>query len=83
MRSLLFAAILDVAFSSQVHIIDVSNRANAPIFFPDNIVIPLGDVVQFQFQSGNHSVTQSAFNTPCPAVAGGFDSGLQPFFGAV
>jgi hypothetical protein len=83
MRSLLFAALLDVAFASQVHIIDVSNRANAPIFFPDNIVIPLGDVVQFQFQAGNHSATQSAFNTPCQAVAGGFDFGFQPFFGAV
>jgi hypothetical protein len=83
MQSLLFAALLDVAFASQVHIIDVSNRANAPIFFPGNIIIPLGDVVQFQFQGGNHSATQSAFNTPCQAVAGGFDSGFQPFFGAV
>lgn len=83
MRSLLFAAVLDVAFSSQVHIISVSNKANDPIFFPENIIIPLGDVVQFQFLGGNHSATQSAFNTPCQAVAGGFDSGFQPLFDAV
>jgi plastocyanin len=83
MRSLLFAALLDVAFSQQVHIIDVSNRANAPTFSPGNINIPLGDVVQFQFQGGNHSAKQSAFDTPCQAVPGGFDSGFQPFKGAV
>jgi hypothetical protein len=40
--------------------------------------IPIGDTVVFEFQSKNHTVTQSAFNTPCKKLEGGMDSGFQP-----
>jgi len=50
-------------------------------FSPTNITANVGDVVAFQFQGKNHSVTQSTFADPCalmttPAV--GINSGFQP-----
>jgi hypothetical protein len=35
-------------------------------------------MVIFTFESANHTVTQSAFNTPCEKLAGGVDSGFIP-----
>jgi hypothetical protein len=34
-------------------------------------------MVIFTFESQNHTVTQSAFTTPCEALAGGKDSGFM------
>ncbi|KAJ6536175.1 hypothetical protein B0H19DRAFT_962912, partial [Mycena capillaripes] len=46
-------------------------------FSPSNITAAVGDVVGFQFQNKNHSVTQSSFASPCTPLAGGLDSGFQ------
>ncbi|KAJ7709621.1 Cupredoxin [Mycena rosella] len=49
-------------------------------FSPQNITAKIGDVVTFQFQGKNHSVTQSTFANPCTiqtAPAQGIDSGFQ------
>ncbi|KAJ7200283.1 hypothetical protein B0H12DRAFT_547583 [Mycena haematopus] len=51
---------------------------NELTFSPPNITAKVGDVVQFQFLSKNHSVTQSSFASPCTALKGGVDSGFQP-----
>lgn len=45
---------------------------------PNNIVANVGDMVIFTFLSQNHTVSQSAFATPCELLAGGMDSGFQP-----
>ena len=34
-------------------------------------------MVIFTFMSNNHTATQSAFTTPCEALAGGQDSGFM------
>ncbi|KAI5457356.1 Cupredoxin [Mariannaea sp. PMI_226] len=48
-------------------------------YSPDQLNnIPIGDTVVFEFLSQNHTVTQSAFNTPCDPLAGGMDSGFMP-----
>jgi plastocyanin len=52
-------------------------------FSPNNIRINPGEFVQFQFLSGNHTVTQSNFDAPCQPIAmhtnvTGFHSGFQP-----
>lgn len=44
---------------------------------PPEIKAAVGDMVVFTFMSANHTVTQSAFNAPCVAMAGGMDSGFQ------
>ncbi|KAJ3731233.1 hypothetical protein DFJ43DRAFT_1080576 [Lentinula guzmanii] len=44
---------------------------------PTSINATNGDVIQFQFVSKNHTVTQSTFAAPCTAMAGGVDSGFQ------
>jgi hypothetical protein len=47
-------------------------------FSPNTINAHSGDSVVFQFQNGNHSVTESTFDTPCEPLAGGADSGFMP-----
>lgn len=50
-------------------------------FNPPNITAAAGDTVNFQFQSKNHSVTQSTFGNPCQIMttpAQGIDSDFQP-----
>ncbi|KAJ6788666.1 hypothetical protein PWT90_04975 [Aphanocladium album] len=46
------------------------------VFQPDQLNVPAGDTVVFEFLSQNHTVTQSPFNTPCKALEGGMDSGF-------
>ncbi|EPE08781.1 serine-threonine rich protein [Ophiostoma piceae UAMH 11346] len=45
---------------------------------PASIQAAVGDMVVFTFLSQNHTVSQSAFTTPCELLAGGMDSGFQP-----
>ncbi|KAJ6530270.1 hypothetical protein B0H19DRAFT_1041018 [Mycena capillaripes] len=52
--------------------------AGGPLqFIPNTITAPNGTVVTFKFSGipGNHSVTQSSFDSPCQPLEGGFDSG--------
>ena len=46
-------------------------------FSPQQLSAAIGDTVIFTFLSQNHTATQSAFDTPCQALAGGMDSGYQ------
>ena len=34
-------------------------------FVPNSVTAAVGDIIQFQFSNGNHTVTQSAKDTPC------------------
>jgi plastocyanin len=48
------------------------------VYSPDTIEAAIGDMVIFTFMESNHTATQSAFTTPCEALAGGIDSGFMP-----
>ncbi|KAI0837152.1 hypothetical protein F5Y06DRAFT_297939 [Hypoxylon sp. FL0890] len=52
-------------------------------FVPNIVTAAVGDIIQFQFSSGNHTVTQSAQDTPCQplqaTVATAIHSGHIPF----
>ena len=48
------------------------------VFSPNSLQAAVGDMVQFNFESTNHSLTQSTFPLPCVAMAGGADSGFLP-----
>jgi len=47
-------------------------------FIPPSVNASKGSVVTFRFSGlpGNHTVTQSAFDSPCQPLSGGFDSGF-------
>ncbi|OBT62251.1 hypothetical protein VE03_08060 [Pseudogymnoascus sp. 23342-1-I1] len=49
----------------KVHVVWVSGQTNTLTFSPNNLVADVGDMVQFQFGVGNHTVTQSTFDAPC------------------
>ncbi|KAJ7343198.1 hypothetical protein DFH08DRAFT_220530 [Mycena albidolilacea] len=59
----------------------VATRCSLPRFNnPANVTAAVGDTIQFQFQSKNHSVTQSTFANPCQIQTSpslGIDSGFQ------
>ncbi|KAI0149995.1 hypothetical protein F4776DRAFT_188462 [Hypoxylon sp. NC0597] len=52
-------------------------------FVPNTVTASVGDIIQFQFSNGNHTVTQSAQDTPCQplqaTVATAIHSGHIPF----
>ncbi|KAK2753921.1 hypothetical protein FQN54_007280 [Arachnomyces sp. PD_36] len=59
------------------HQVTVGGEAGL-VFAPEQLTAAVGDMVQFNFQSENHTVTQSGFDTPCDRLAGGIDSGFMP-----
>lgn len=80
--STVLAAILPAAtvMAQTTHTVYVGMN-DTHTFSPSSINATTGDMVQFQFLTGNHSVTQSSFATPCTelaATAMPFDSGYMP-----
>lgn len=49
------------------------------VFVPNSITAAVGDIVQFQFSNGNHTVTQSTADAACTPMKGGVHSGHIPF----
>nr|ARK07238.1 putative secreted effector protein CSEP008 [Podosphaera xanthii] len=52
-----------------VHVVKVGSADNALTYSPNKVKAAVGDMVQFQFVSGNHTVTQSTFENPCEPMA--------------
>ncbi|KAG9194571.1 hypothetical protein G6011_04606 [Alternaria panax] len=48
-------------------------------FIPNIVTAAVGDIIQFQFSNGNHTVTQSTADTACTPMDGGIHSGHIPF----
>ncbi|KAJ2903393.1 hypothetical protein MKZ38_009970 [Zalerion maritima] len=84
--STLFASALmgAVASAQTVHVVSVGSTGDAPLTFsPNNVDAAEGDMIQFQFRTGNHTVTQSTFDQPCMPISmftnnTGIYSGFQP-----
>lgn len=78
-----FLALLGLASAQNLHVVSVSGEGDWALkFSPENIQVPVGDMIQFQFRAGNHSVVQSNFDNPCEPIsmhadAEGFYSGYQ------
>ncbi|RDL40998.1 uncharacterized protein BP5553_00977 [Venustampulla echinocandica] len=54
--------------------------ADGQLKYRDNQVnAAIGDIIRFDFNSTNHTVTQSSFNDPCVKLPGGFDTGFNQF----
>jgi plastocyanin len=70
--------------AQKVQVVTVSTANNSLVYTPDNIKASPGEMVQFQFVAGNHTVTQSTFDQPCSPISTimsnvtGFHSGYQP-----
>ncbi|KAJ7221752.1 hypothetical protein GGX14DRAFT_430959 [Mycena pura] len=69
--------------ASSDHVVVVGGSAGL-VYTPSNIAAQPGDTVTFQFQTKNHTVTQSSFPDPCRALSLtsttgqlGFDSGFM------
>ncbi|KAI1001178.1 hypothetical protein K3495_g7020 [Podosphaera aphanis] len=52
-----------------VHVVKVGSSDNALTYTPSKVTANVGDMVQFQFASGNHTVTQSTFDKPCEPMS--------------
>ncbi|KAL1899039.1 hypothetical protein Cpir12675_001595 [Ceratocystis pirilliformis] len=62
-----------VAEAGAIHSIAVNNDG----FFPPDLEAEAGDILEFHFEPGTHSVIQSSFDSPCKFVHGGFASGIM------
>lgn len=70
-------AFISVASAAQFTVLVGKGATNT--FDPPSITgVQNGDTLSFQFQSKNHTATQSSFAKPCEPLAGGVDSGYQP-----
>ncbi|KAJ7087776.1 hypothetical protein C8R44DRAFT_555739, partial [Mycena epipterygia] len=79
--SLAIAALAPVLSVSAADILVQVGAGGLLAFSPSNVTANVGDVIAFQFQGKNHSVTQSTFANPCAiqtTPAQGIDSGFQP-----
>ncbi|TVY46565.1 putative GPI-anchored cupredoxin [Lachnellula cervina] len=63
--------------AAATHTVTVGGTAGL-VYTPNSVAAAVGDTVLFTFMSANHTATQSAFTTPCEALAGGQDSGFMP-----
>ncbi|KAL0577877.1 hypothetical protein V5O48_004113 [Marasmius crinis-equi] len=61
----------------QTIIVGQSSSNLASTFTPSSITAKIGETIQFQFRSGNHTVTQSTFSDPCTTKAKGLDTGFN------
>ncbi|XXG96994.1 hypothetical protein Hte_003287 [Hypoxylon texense] len=61
-------ALLGLASAQKVHVVSVGSTNGTLAYFPDNIKADVGDMIQFQFRAGNHSVVQSTFDAPCSPI---------------
>ncbi|EEP80784.1 predicted protein [Uncinocarpus reesii 1704] len=60
-----------------IHQVTVGGDAGL-VFTPETLNPAIGDMIHFNFQSQNHTVTQSTFDSPCALMPGGLDSGFMP-----
>ncbi|KAI0399221.1 hypothetical protein F4802DRAFT_590632 [Xylaria palmicola] len=66
--SVIATALLGLASAQTVHVVSVSSANKSLAFYPDNLKAAVGDMIQFQFLAGNHSVVQSNFDNPCTPI---------------
>ncbi|KAJ3777538.1 Cupredoxin [Lentinula raphanica] len=76
MRFFAVVAALVSAVAAETFTVIVGGNSSIA-YSPTSVNATTGDVIQFQFVSKNHTVTQSTFAAPCTAMAGGVDSGFQ------
>lgn len=78
MRSFAITTLLSAICAVNAANIVVDVATGGVLAFTNNsITAAVGDTVSFQFEAGNHSVTQSTFSAPCTRSAGGFGSGFH------
>ncbi|THV54154.1 hypothetical protein BGAL_0033g00260 [Botrytis galanthina] len=67
------------AADAKVHTVVVgSSNTSLLLFTPQEITAKPGDMVEFQFHERNHTVTQSAFDSPCQPMTNAINSGFIP-----
>ncbi|KAF5869861.1 putative serine-threonine rich protein [Botrytis fragariae] len=66
------------AAAQATHTVVVGGAAGK-VYTPETVNAAIGDMIVFNFEMANHTLTQSAFTTPCEKLAtGGMDSGFVP-----
>lgn len=86
--TLTLAALVGIAQAVDVHVVSVGwnpvNNATGLKYWPEKVEAAVGDMVQFQFWAGAHTITQSNFDNVCTPInevnseVEGIDSGSQP-----
>lgn len=62
-------SLLGAAAAQKVHVVSVGSPNGTLTFSPENIKAEVGEMIQFQFRGGNHSVVQSTFDNPCSPIS--------------
>jgi hypothetical protein len=78
---LLLLAQTAAATAADGNAITVTVGGTGLLYTHASIAANVSDSVVFRFSTGNHSVVQSSFETPCEPLEGGFNSGYLPVQG--
>jgi plastocyanin len=77
LKTLLFTVI--AASQATAATIKINAAQNGLTFTPNTVTAQVGDVLEYHFFGGAHSVVQGDFTNPCkPVSSGGFFSGFMP-----
>lgn len=74
------AATNHAAGEQMVHVVQVGGPNAEFIFYPQNTIAKVGDIIQFQFNPKNHSVVQSTFDKPCIPIQESMPEKLDSFY---
>lgn len=79
------AATATPGWNQKTFIVQVGNKnvnqssVQSLVYVPNTLTAAVGDIVEFQFNPANHSVSESAFDNPCvPISAMAISSGFVP-----
>lgn len=50
------------------------------VMSPNDVTVPMGEIIEFHFFQGAHSVSQSAFDNPCVPINNTASNGVEGFF---
>lgn len=80
------ASVLPAVLGANITVVVGANSTGpALVFNPQVITAAVGDLINFEFHGGNHTVTQSSFTNPCTqqfntvTQQNGFSSPFMPF----
>ncbi|KIY02105.1 uncharacterized protein Z520_02243 [Fonsecaea multimorphosa CBS 102226] len=63
-------ALLSLGALASAAVFDVNVGQNGFTYSPDTVTAGMGDTVNFHFYPGEHTVTQSSFDSPCKPISG-------------
>lgn len=68
------------AAQTQAGVTRIDVGKGGQVMSPNDVTVPMGEIIEFHFYQGAHSVAQSAFDNPCVPINSTASNGVEGFF---